>query len=170
MRRVLGLWVEVRDEESPLWSLQERRSELDGELAARRFARLHPGLQWMRRCARGHCAEVSRRGFLAAALLWVAAAEAAEKKPGDDAKPVTVPFITLLSDNGLMTIRLDTVTSVRLLDEREVIALRSAAGLARERSRDPNLTSRTSAAKHRRSSRRDAAMRGVEQSGSSRGS
>src|SRR5439155_22169165 len=84
MRRVLGLWVEVRDEESPLWSLQERRSELDGELAARRFARLHPGLQWVRRCARGHCAEVSRRGLLAAALLWVAAAEAAENLPSED--------------------------------------------------------------------------------------
>jgi 23S rRNA pseudouridine2605 synthase len=54
----------------------------------------------------------------------------------------------------------------RALDEREVEALRGAAGL----SRDANLTSRTSAAKHRRSSRRDAAMRGVEQSGSSRGS
>jgi 23S rRNA pseudouridine2605 synthase len=58
----------------------------------------------------------------------------------------------------------------RPLDEREVEALRSAAGLARARARDSNLTSRTSAAKHRRSSRRHAAMRGVEQSGSSRGS
>ena len=58
----------------------------------------------------------------------------------------------------------------RPLREEEVEALRAAVGLAARAARDANLTSRTPAAKHRRSSRKRAAMRGVEQSGSSRGS
>ena len=57
----------------------------------------------------------------------------------------------------------------RPLAERELEALRAAVGLA-PRSRKARLTSRSSAVKHRRSSRERAAMRGVEQSGSSRGS
>ena len=58
----------------------------------------------------------------------------------------------------------------RPLRDEEVEALRAAVGLAARVDRDANLTSRTPAAKHRRSSRKRAAMRGVEQSGSSRGS
>jgi 23S rRNA pseudouridine2605 synthase len=57
----------------------------------------------------------------------------------------------------------------RPLGEREIESLRAAVGLA-QRSRKARLTSRTSAVKHRRSSREHVAMRGVEQSGSSRGS
>jgi len=58
----------------------------------------------------------------------------------------------------------------RPLREEEIEALRAAVGLGARAARDANLTSRTPAAKHRRSSRKRAAMRGVEQSGSSRGS
>jgi 23S rRNA pseudouridine2605 synthase len=57
----------------------------------------------------------------------------------------------------------------RPLAERELEALRAAVGLV-PRSRKTSLTSRTLAVKQRRSSRERAAMRGVEQSGSSRGS
>jgi 23S rRNA pseudouridine2605 synthase len=57
----------------------------------------------------------------------------------------------------------------RPLGERELEALRAAVGLAL-RSPKARLTSRTSAVKHRRSRREHVAMRGVEQSGSSRGS
>jgi 23S rRNA pseudouridine2605 synthase len=59
---------------------------------------------------------------------------------------------------------------LRALRDDEIDALRSAVGLRSSSERNLNLTSRTSAAKHRRSSRKRAAMRGVEQSGSSRGS
>ncbi|HUE38039.1 MAG TPA: pseudouridine synthase [Candidatus Binatia bacterium] len=58
----------------------------------------------------------------------------------------------------------------RALRDDEIEALRACVGLGARVARDANLTSRTPAAKHRRSSRKRAAMRGVEQSGSSRGS
>lgn len=59
----------------------------------------------------------------------------------------------------------------RPLGDAEIEALRAAVGLdARGGGGERNLTSRTPADKHRRSSRKPAAMRGVEQSGSSRGS
>ena len=58
----------------------------------------------------------------------------------------------------------------RWLAEQEIEALRAAVGLGTRRIRQANLTSRKLVAKQRRSSRKVAAMRGVEQSGSSRGS
>jgi 23S rRNA pseudouridine2605 synthase len=58
----------------------------------------------------------------------------------------------------------------RALADQEVDALRVAVGLAPRSRRTATLTSRHAAAKQRRSSRERAAMRGVEQSGSSRGS
>ena len=64
----------------------------------------------------------------------------------------------------------------RRLGERDIDALRIAVGFApreraaRDRRGEDSLTSRTRAVNHRRSSRKPAAMRGVEQSGSSRGS
>ena len=58
----------------------------------------------------------------------------------------------------------------RSLAEHEIDALRAAVGLGSGGVRDVTLTSRNAVAKHARSSRKRAAMRGVEQSGSSRGS
>ena len=58
----------------------------------------------------------------------------------------------------------------RWLAEHEIAALRASVGLGVGEAREVNLTSRNLAAKQRRSSRKAAAMRGVEQSGSSRGS
>ena len=58
----------------------------------------------------------------------------------------------------------------RPLREDEIGALRAAVGLAAPGDRQRSLTSRSGPVNHRRSSRTHAAMRGVEQSGSSRGS
>ena len=58
----------------------------------------------------------------------------------------------------------------RSLTETEIEALQGAVGLGARGARRVNLTSRNPVAKQRRSSRKPAAMRGVEQSGSSRGS
>lgn len=60
------------------------------------------------------------------------------------------------------------IGALRELDEPQIAALRAAVGLGAARS--ANLTSSGGAANQRRSSRARAAMRGVEQSGSSRGS
>ena len=59
---------------------------------------------------------------------------------------------------------------LRELDPGQIGALRAAVGLSAATSRSANLTSSEPAGKHQRSSRARAAMRGVEQSGSSRGS
>ncbi len=37
---------------------------------------------------------------------------------GDDNKPIVVPFLTLLGENGLITVRLDAERSIRIHDER----------------------------------------------------
>jgi len=48
---------------------------------------------------------------------------------GDDAKPVTVPFLTVLADSGIVTLRLDAEKSIRLLDERLNREFREALSL-----------------------------------------
>ena len=48
---------------------------------------------------------------------------------GDDGKPILAPFLNLLGDNGLATVRLDGDKTVRLLDERLNREFRAALGL-----------------------------------------
>lgn len=62
------------------------------------------------------------------------------------------------------------IGALRELDPPQIDALRAAVGLGPKNSGRTNLTSPGSTGTHQRSSRARAAMRGVEQSGSSRGS
>lgn len=48
---------------------------------------------------------------------------------GEDGKPITVPYLNILGDNGLTSIRLDAEKTVRLLDEKLNREFRAALGL-----------------------------------------
>jgi len=69
--------------------------------------------------------DTTARGAITGQIVGVESRHVA----GEDTKPVIAPFVTLLGENGLTTIRLDTVKSIKLLDERLNREFKEALGL-----------------------------------------
>ncbi len=63
-------------------------------------------------------ARITAEGGEAGALTGRIVGVEQRQVAGADGKPISAPLMTILTDAGLSTIRLDTVKSVRLLDER----------------------------------------------------
>jgi hypothetical protein len=69
--------------------------------------------------------ETANKGALVGQIVGVESRHVA----GEDGKPITVPFLNLLGENGLTSIRLDAEKTVRILDERLNKEFRDALGL-----------------------------------------